>query len=39
MMVYKGKAKNLDFKTILYIAFWQLARPIERLEVADFSLN
>jgi len=39
MIIYKGKAKGITFKRLLYTAFWQLARPIELLEVTDFSEN
>lgn len=39
MLIYSGKAKHYSFKALLYIAFWQLARPIEQLEAVDFSKN
>ncbi len=39
MIFYSGKAKNYNFKALLYIVFWKLARPIEKLEPGDFSKN
>ncbi len=39
MILYNGKVKGLTFKILLWILFWQLARPIERLEPEDFSRN
>ncbi len=39
MIIYRGKAKELTFKRLLWNAFWKLARPIELLEETDFSKN
>jgi len=39
MKLYSGKAKDYNFKTLLYIVFWKLAKPIEKLEPCDFSKN
>ncbi len=39
MIFYNGKAKDYNFRGLLYIAFWKLARPIERLEPEEFSKN
>jgi hypothetical protein len=39
MEIYRGKAKDLTYKRLLYIVYWELARPIERLEPTDFCLN
>ena len=39
MILYKGKAGNYSWKALLYRVFWELARPIEKLEVSDFSTN
>ncbi len=39
MLVYNGKAKGMTLKTLLYIEYWVLVRPIEKLEARDFSKN
>jgi len=39
MIIYSGKAKDYNFKMLLYKVFWELARPIEQLEPCDFSMN
>jgi len=39
MIIYSGKAKDYSFKMLLYMVFWKLARPVERLEPEDFSEN
>jgi len=39
MIIYNGKAKHLTYKMLLWAVYIQLARPIERLESADFNLN
>ena len=39
MIIYSGKAINLTFKMLLWIAFWELSRPIELLEASNFSKN
>jgi len=39
MKIYSGKAKDYNFKVLLYTAFWKLARHIEQLEPCDFSKN
>ena len=39
MIIYSGKAKDYNFKMLLYNVFWKLARPIEQLEVVDFCYN
>ncbi len=39
MIIFRGKAKNMTFKMLLYIFYWTLARPVEQLEPADFNLN
>ena len=39
MKIYSGKAKHLTYKALLYNVYWLLARPVERLEPADFGRN
>ncbi len=39
MIIFNGKAKDLTYKMLLWIAYFQLARPIEKLEPEDFSKN
>ncbi len=39
MIIYRGRAKELTFKRLLWIAFWELARPIEKFEAEDFGKN
>ncbi len=39
MILYCGKARNYNFKTLLYRIFFELARPLEQLEEADFGKN
>ena len=39
MIIYSGKAKDYNFKMLLYLVFWKFARPIEQLEPYDFSKN
>lgn len=39
MILYIGKARDMTFKMLLYIAFWILARETEQLESVDFSRN
>uniref|UniRef100_A0A6M3JHZ5 Uncharacterized protein n=1 Tax=viral metagenome TaxID=1070528 RepID=A0A6M3JHZ5_9ZZZZ len=39
MILYIGKAKDLTWKHLLWVAYFQLARPLEPLEAVDFSKN
>ncbi len=39
MIIFNGKAKDLTYKMLLYIAYFQLANPMEKLEPEDFSKN
>ena len=39
MIIYKGEAKGLTFKRLLWVAFWELSKPVEPLEAVDFSRN
>ncbi len=39
MKVYSGKAKDYSFKLLLWVAFWELARTMETLELEDFPAN
>ena len=36
MILFRGKAKGLTFKALLYAYYWTYARDIEQLEEADF---
>ncbi len=39
MIIYSGKAKNMTYKMLLWMVYFQLARYIEPLEAEDFSKN
>jgi len=39
MILYNGNTKGQTFKQLLWVAFWQLAKPIEKLEPGDFGKN
>jgi len=39
MILFSGKAKDLTYKMLLWIAYFLLTRPIEKLEPEDFSKN
>ncbi len=39
MIIYTGKAKDLTFKYLLYVVYFKLAKPIEKLEPEDFPKN
>ena len=39
MIIYKGKAKDMTYKMLLWIVYFQLARFIEPLKAEDFSKN
>ena len=39
VVIYKGKAKDMTFKALSYRVFWELAKPIEKLEPKDFPKN
>ena len=39
MIIFIGKAKDLTHEMLLWIAYFQLTRLIERLESEDFGKN
>jgi len=39
MIIYNGKAKDMTYKMLLWIVYFQLARPLEQLDPEDFSKN
>jgi hypothetical protein len=39
VIIFRGKASKMSFKALLHIAFFALARPVEKLEPEDFSKN
>ena len=39
MLIFSGKAIDLTFKMLLWVAFMELGRPLEQLEASDFNKN